>query len=480
MDLNTQAERLNELRDEIVALADRDEAFTAEDEARYTELNTEFDELREQHEADFARAADYAARAEVLANFRAGAVESPVTERTSGLSGFQHKSDRDPFEGLEQVRYAPEGQRVAEYRGRALKAIESARYAEDGHAESAASLVERGDHRGERARYIVEHDGPEYVEGFRRYMTNPAAGIAHAVRGLSERAAMSLTAANGGVAVPQFLDPTVILTNNGSENEIRGIARVETITVDQWDGVSSAGVTAEWIAENTQVADASPTFSAPTITVHKADAYVEGSIEVISDSALSGELAGLLADAKANLEATAHAVGSGSGQPFGIVTALGLTTASRVAGSSGAAGAADLVAADIYALDNDLGARYRQNAKFLGNKAVWNRVRQLGTSNTYHAFWTDFGGGLPSQLIGYDVHKNSAMDSTIVSGSNDDVIILGDFRNYVVVDRMGMELVYNPLVVGANQRPTGTVGWVAFWRNGADSVNDAAFRMLRL
>ena len=61
------------------------------------------------------------------------------------------------------------------------------------------------------------------------------------------------------------------------------------------------------------------------------------------------------------------------------------------------------------------------------------------------------------------------------------MIVLGDFKaGYKIIDRMGLELVYNPLVLGSNRRPTGEVGWVAFWRVGADSVNDAAFQMLRL
>jgi HK97 family phage major capsid protein len=69
----------------------------------------------------------------------------------------------------------------------------------------------------------------------------------------------------------------------------------------------------------------------------------------------------------------------------------------------------------------------------------------------------------------------------VVSGSTDFAIVLGDFRQgYYVVDRMGLELMYNPLVVGANARPTGEVGWVAFWRTGGDCVNSSAFRMLHL
>ena len=263
---------------------------------------------------------------------------------------------------------------------------------------------------------------------------------------------------------------------------LRELATVKTITTGTWHGITSAGVTAEMVAESTEVADASPTFSQPTINVYKADAYIEGSLEVVADAALSGEIAGLIGEAKGRLEASKFAVGTGTAEARGIVTATS-GGANSVAGSSGAAGAADLVAADIFALDNALADRWRPNATFLGNKAIANKVRQLNAVNgtpLNYAFWTDFGGANPSQLIGYDWRNVSNMDSTIVSGSNDDVITLGDVRQYYVIDRMGLEMVYNPLVLGSNRRPNGNVGWVAFWRFGGDTVYSGAFKTLRL
>ena len=202
----------------------------------------------------------------------------------------------------------------------------------------------------------------------------------------------------------------------------------------------------------------------------------------MADASLSGEIAMLIADAKGRLEATAHATGSGSGQPYGIVTALGLTTASRVAGSSGAAGAADFVLADVYAVKNALPPRYRPNASWVGEQTNIDKIRRFGEGSTgAAAFWADLAVDTPPLLLGKPVYESSAMDSTIVSGSNDDVLIIGDFRHgFVLVDRMGLELVYNPLVLGSNRRPSGEVAWVAFWRHGADSVDDNAFRMLRL
>lgn len=473
MNLNEQAARLEELRGEILTLAEA-ETLSPEDEVRYVEATAEFDVLRATHDQTFEAAVTYAAKLDEIRSFAANTANTETGDGTRD-AGFQiRKETGSPFEYRTAVQSIEDpARRREEFRGRALKAAETGPHMTDEHRESVTQVVER-DGKGDVAQYILDHGSPEYHDAFRAAMRNPLGARSE------NRAALSLTGANGGYLVPFTLDPSIILTNNGATNPFRGISKVVQITTDDWNGVSSAGVTAEWIAESTQVADASPTFAQPSITVYKADAYIQASLEVVADSAVSGEISMLIADAKDRLEATAFATGTGSGQPYGIVTALGLTTTSRVAGSSGAAGAADLVAADIYALDNDLGDRYRQNASFVGNKKTWNTVRQFGTANNYHAFWTDFGGGLPSQLIGYPVYQASAMDSTIVSGSNDDVIVLGDFQNYVVVDRMGLELVYNPLVMGANNRPSGEVGWVAFWRTGGDSVNDAAFRMLRV
>ena len=485
--------RLSELRNELTELKTRiGEASRAEnpddatrdalaaDLARWDEINDgeEFREL-EERQAKVERVA--------AASVKPGAVE-PTEDRS-----FNVNSGADPFD-LGEVRSlanritdGPDGRLTAEGRkaardmvARAQTAIErqESRFVDSDHAEAATQFVKR-DGKGTLARWVLEHGSDDYHEAFQDFMANPAGGP---TQGQSARAAMSLTGANGGYLVPFTLDPSVILTNNGATDPFRSISRVVSITTDDWNGVSSAGVTAEWIAEATEVADASPTFGQPTITAHKADAYIQGSLEVVADASLSGEIAMLIADAKGRLEATAHATGSGSGQPYGIVTALGLTTASRVAGSSGAAGAADFVLADVYAVKNALPPRYRPNASWVGEQTNIDKIRRFGEGSTgAAAFWADLAVDTPPLLLGKPVYESSAMDSTIVSGSNDDVLIIGDFRHgFVLVDRMGLELVYNPLVLGSNRRPSGEVAWVAFWRHGADSVDDNAFRMLRL
>lgn len=332
-------------------------------------------------------------------------------------------------------------------------------------------------------RHIIRTSSPEYIAAFDEYVQNPRDGRPKILRDTEARAAMSLTAANGGVLVPQFLDPTIILTNAGAYNQVRQLADVVSITTDQWDGVTSAGVDAAWLAEGAQVADNSPTFVGPTISVHKAAAWLFGSYEMIADAGF-GQVGMLIADAKDRLEMVAHASGNGSGQPFGLFNVLS-GAGPAVTGTSsnaGVAGTFQLAAEDPYKVVNALDSRWQPNASFLTTLSTINALRGLTDARTN--YWQDFGRGQPSELLGYPVYRNEAGHKSVVSGANniDPVMILGDFRaGYKIVDRVGVEIIYEPLVMSTgNGRPTGQAGWFAFWRSGANVITSNAFRTLCL
>jgi HK97 family phage major capsid protein len=289
------------------------------------------------------------------------------------------------------------------------------------------------------------------------------------------RAAMAEgTAGAGGYLVPFHLDPTIILTNAGSTNPFRQISRVETISTNEWHGVSSAGVTAGWRAEAAEASDDSPTFAQPEVTIHAADAYLQASFEVTQDTNIASQVGMLIQDAKDNLEAAAFAVGTGSGQPFGVVTAVAAVAGSRVSGG------ATYDIADVYAMKSALPARHRPRASWVAEESIYNLTRQFATgSGPQHAFWADLGMDTPSLLLGKPTYESSAMDGVLATGTND-ILLNGDFSKYLIVDRIGMTVAYEPLVKGASQRPTGEVGWYAFWRVGANVLVPDAFRVLRV
>src|SRR6185295_4207398 len=216
---------------------------------------------------------------------------------------------------------------AGELRSRALTAVERAAVLSDEHKANVTALLERKDDaRGTIAQLVLATGTDDYQSAFHkglagrsdRWTGEERTGMQNAEH---VRAAMSLTSANGGYAIPFTLDPTLILTNAGSTTPFRQISRAETITTHAWHGLSSAGVTASWDGEIAEVSDDSPTFAQPTATTKKAQAFVQGSIEIGEDYPnLVPDLQMLFADAKDNLEATAFAVGAtGGNNPAGII-----------------------------------------------------------------------------------------------------------------------------------------------------------------
>lgn len=465
-------EQLEALRSELITLGELDDELTDVQEARYTEALDEFEAKRTELSAEETRQARLEeVRKYAIAN--PAAVESGDGATSVDSLTFQRQTKGEDIYDLTTIRQEIRGGRTVagEMRDRAMRALEQApRSMSATHKETVERHIERERSAGRHdiAEHILKTGSEQYRDDWRAYVSTGEIRATLSVSGV-------------GALIPYAYDPTIILTNNGATNPIRGISDVRTITTDDFTFVTSAGVSAEWIAESTEVADATPTLGTVLVTAYKADAHVQLSMEAAMDSDFSSELTMLFSDARDRLEATAFATGTGSGQPHGIVTELGLVTASRVAGSSGAAGAADLVVADIFGLVSALPPKHRPSSSWVAEMTTWNAVRRLGSNANAANFWTDLNADVPSMLLGRPVYESSAMDSTIVSGSNDDVIILGDFRDgYGIVDRVGMFVLYNPLVLGSNRRPNGEVAWTAFWRVGARAKNANAFRMLRL
>jgi HK97 family phage major capsid protein len=203
----------------------------------------------------------------------------------------------------------------------------------------------------------------------------------------AEMRAMSTTNANGGYMIPLTLDPAVLLTNAGSMNPLRQLATVKQTMTSSWTGVTSAGAASEWKAEEAQAAYGSPTLRNPSIPVHLGDSFVAYSYEVGQDAVdFLGELSSVLTDSADQLQATAYTTGTGSDQPQGIVTGLA-GTASEI----NAASAETFTAADIYALQNALPARFSNGATWQNHIAIGNLIRCFGFQRELRSRSDQFG-----------------------------------------------------------------------------------------
>ncbi len=294
-----------------------------------------------------------------------------------------------------------------------------------------------------------------------------------------ERAALAVgTNTQGGYLVPTHLDPSIILTNSGTSNAIRAISRVVTLTQgNTWNGVTSAGVTASWDGELVEVSDDSPSVAQAQVPTHQAQALVQASIAAIEDiDALASDILMMFADAKDRLEGAAHATGSGSGQPTGIFTALDANTNVELTSAT----AATLALADLQSVYRNVPVRFRGMSTWLMNPLYLGQIQALGTAMSA-SYSTDITQGYASQLLGRGVVESDDAPTTQTTTVRDNEIILGDFSNYVIVDKPGsMSVEFIPHMFNtANNLPDGRRAWFAYWRTGADSVNDVAFRLLQ-
>lgn len=458
--------RLRDLQCEMGKLTDIPEPTEA-DEARMMELHAEFQRVRLE-----GQRAGVVERATRPGATESGSYRAPITSQSDP---WEHD---DPAPG-----FAREGT-LSALLGRARNAIErSTAASDDGRQRITRALDDSetgSEARSKIARWTIATSDPAYRSAFFKLAADPQNGhreftereLAAFQRVQSEARAMSLTDAAGGYLVPFQLDPTVILTNSGGTNPFRQIARTVIATSDVWNGVTSAGVSSTWYAEAAEVTDDSPTLVQPSIPVHKQMSFVPVSFEAFDDMQNGAqEIAKLLQD-EANLtDAEAFTVGTGSGQPTGVVTALA-GTASEVAQAG-----TTLDAADFFATQEALGARFQPNAQWAMHLVSMNRARSIiaGTGLTTPLL---VDGTNPPTLLGKPVHEASFMDSSVTTTADDYLAVYGDWSHYVIADRIGTTVELVPHLVGANRRPTGQRGWLMWRRVGADVVAVNAFRLL--
>jgi HK97 family phage major capsid protein len=286
--------------------------------------------------------------------------------------------------------------------------------------------------------------------------------------------ARSRSTTTTGIPIPYELDPSVMISGSGALNPVRRVARVETITEGTWKGATSAEVAASYDAEATEVSDDTPAMTQPSITAQRGAAFVPFSFEAGDDwGTIVENLGRLLADSRDVLDATKFLLGTGTNEPGGILNiggTGGLTTTQRIQ----TAGAGAIAIGDVYALKQALPARFMGNATFAFHPTRLDSVYRLvaAGSTTEPQIMPD---GRNGPLLGKNVVEWSAMATAATTGTK--WALYGDFRQFLVADRLGFTLEIIPQLFGATNRfPTGQRGAYAVWRTGTGVLVSNAFR----
>jgi HK97 family phage major capsid protein len=282
------------------------------------------------------------------------------------------------------------------------------------------------------------------------------------------------TGTGGAYLLPLYLDPSIMLTNAGAASPWRRVCRGVQTTSNTWNGVTSAGVTAGWLAEGTVSSDNTPTLGQLVITPQKEAQWIMASFEEVADSDISAQVPALIADAFDRLEEAAFVTGTGSGQPFGAITRA------TVDGSTGLVNAASAVS--VFSLLSNLPVRFRvyEHAKpyWMANIAVINLLRALTAfaSATNAVVNDNTPDGVP-EMFGIDLLESTTMDGSNAVGGHKNLLIF-DASSYLICDRIGTTVIYEPLVPGTGGiNPAGINGWFAYRRVGADTPTATALRV---
>jgi len=481
------------LKAELTRLADKPEAeFTAED-------TTAFDELRAEREGTDADL-DRLERAERVAASRAKWKSTDVTPaapeakdvrsmsraelRTAGLRLLDEDAKTAHMQDIEIPVAA--GSEPGEYQTGPLDVARA-----KGHIEKLLRTQNKNFDGEKFARWMLATESEEYrsafakvVQGGQVFLTEAEGRALQLVNEL--RATMNITTdAQGGFGIPVLIDPTIILTGQGTPNPFWDIARVENISTDEWKGITSAGATSYWTTEGVTFTDGGPTLASPTVTTKKLTTLVKYTFEFQGDYPnWASEMAGIMAASREEALVQAFTQGLGNtAQPQSIVTGLeaNAATSKVMVATDGA-----LFPADFYALWEALPVKYRGNARWMWATSAENRIRGFsqGSSAADANFTVNLTQSAIPNLFGRPIHANDYMDAAVGSGgstSASDITpaILGDWRNFLIANRVGATIeTVQHLIDTTSGLPNGTRGTFMWSRVGSGVVNPNGFRYL--
>lgn len=277
------------------------------------------------------------------------------------------------------------------------------------------------------------------------------------------------TAAQGGYTVPVEVAASVadaLKAYGGMRScaEVFRTAAGNDINFPTSDGTAEVG---ELIGENTTATGADPSFGVVTIKTFKfSSKIVAVPFELLQDSSIDMEafIRMRLVTRLGRITNTKFTVGTGTGEPNGVVTAA----ASGKVGTTGQT--LTVIFDDLVDLVHSVDPAYRNlgNAKFMMNDASLKILRKLKDTQGRPIFlpgYDGLGAAMPDTVLGYPVVINQDIP---VMAANAKSILFGDFSFYKIRDAMDMQMFRFD---DSAYIKLGQIGFLAWMRSGGNFVD---------
>ena len=301
--------------------------------------------------------------------------------------------------------------------------------------------------------------------------------------GLGELQAKALqigVEADGGYAVPEELDRTIIELLRDSSPMRQVCGQITVGTEDYKKLVSLGGAGSGWVGEtDDRPATGTPTLAPMSAFMGEIYANPQATQKSLDDMFFDPEkwLNDEVSREFSEKEANAFLLGNGVNKPKGLLAYEMTLEADKVRAFgklqkliSGVAGG--ITGDKLIDLVQSLKAGYRQNATFMMNNLTVGMVRKLKDAEGNYLWRPGLELGQPSSLLSYGITENEDMPDAAADAN---AITFGDYkRAYLVVDRIGTRVLRDPYT----NKPY--VGFYTTKRVGGMMVDSQAVKVLTL
>lgn len=251
---------------------------------------------------------------------------------------------------------------------------------------------------------------------------------------------------------------------------MRKICSVQEISTNSLDIIKNSSFDTAWGGELTEVSDTnSGNLAKTTIQTFELIAQPKVTQKLVDDVAIDFEqwLAYQLSNDFLIAEETAFISGDGSNKPTGILN-YDSTTIERITSSSTENYFDET---DVLNLYYSLNEKYTPNASFIMSRNAVQQIRKFKDATSGNYLWNPaLLGGQEDTLLGCPVYQTGNINNV---GTAKDIIVFGDFKQYQIVDRMGIRILRDPFTA----KP-----YIRFYttkRVGGDVIDKNAFKILK-
>ena len=349
-----------------------------------------------------------------------------LKEKRAGLytqiDALRKETDGRALSAEEQTRWDA---LIADY-DKADKAVEAEeRFLEIERRQAEEAYRQRSEGGADAAAAQHAAEDPEYRRAFLDYLINGANGLSAESRAAIEKRT-TISGLSAGVLIPKSLASSIeiALKNYGGMFEAGQILTTSTGADLTLPTINDTAAKATIVAEYDQTGRRTPSFSSKVL---KAYTYrtpiIPVSLELLQDSAfdLDGLLSGLLADSFGRGVNEHLTVGTGSGQPQGIV---GAATALDAQAASNA-----ITFDNIIDLIKSVDSNYAKVGKFMFNRnTLWELAKIKDLQGRY--IWQDsLKEGNPATIFG----KGYVINDDIADiGAGNASVLFGDLSKYKI------------------------------------------------